>query len=60
MWQIACIIPKHVWLLYGFGSGFNIVSYKDLGDKNRGVQEVQYFMVLTGPIFYGINQSMRL
>ena len=36
------------------------VSYKDLGDINRGVQEGRYFTVLTGPIFYGINQSMRL
>ena len=32
---------------------------KDLGDRNRGVQEGQYFTVLTGQIFYGINQSMR-
>ena len=38
----------------------NTESYKDLGDKNRGVQEGQYFTVLAGPIFYGINQSMRL
>ena len=33
----------------------NTESYKDLGDKNRGVQEGQYFTVLTRPIFYGIN-----
>ena len=38
----------------------NNESYKDLWDKNRGVQKGQYFTVLTGPIFYGINQSMRL
>ena len=29
----------------------NTESYKDLGDKNRGVQAGEYFTVLTGPIF---------
>ena len=38
----------------------NTESYKDLGDENQGVKEGQYFTVLTGPIFYGINQSIRL
>ena len=38
----------------------NTESYKDLGDKNRGVQEGHYFMVLTRLIFYGINQAMGL
>ena len=38
----------------------NTESYKDLRDKNRGVQEGQYFTVSTGTIFYGIYQSMRL
>ena len=38
----------------------NTESTKDLGDRNRGVLEDQYFTVLTGPIFCGINQSMRL
>ena len=33
----------------------NTESYKDLGNKTRGVQEDQHFTVLTGPIFYGIN-----
>ena len=33
----------------------NAESYKDLADKNRGVQEGHYFMMLTGPIFYGIK-----
>ena len=38
----------------------NTESYKDLGNKNRGVQEGHYFTVLTGLIFYGFNQSVRL
>ena len=38
----------------------NPESYKNLEDKNRGVQESNYFKVLTGPIFYDINQSMRI
>ena len=44
------------WFLYGFAPGCIrelILSYKDLGDKNRGVQEVQYFTVLSGLIFHG-------
>ena len=28
----------------------------NLGDKDQGIQEGQYFMVLTRPIFYDINQ----
>ena len=43
----------------GLHTRANTESNKDLGDKNRGVQEGQYFTVLTGTIFYGINQSMR-
>ena len=38
----------------------NTENYKALGGKNQGVQESQYFTVLTGPIFYSINRSMRL
>ena len=38
----------------------NTEFYKDLVDENWGVQEGQYFMVLTGTVFYSINQSMRL
>ena len=34
-------------------------SYKDSGDKNRGVLEGQYFTILNMPIFYGINQLTR-
>ena len=68
MCQRACIIPIQCFssLLYGFGPGIytsvaiNTLSYTDFGDINRGVQEDQYFTVLTGPIFYVINQSMRL
>ena len=37
----------------------NTKSYDNLGDKIQGVQEYKYFAVLTGPISYGINQSMR-
>ena len=33
----------------------NTESYKDLGNKNRSIQEGQYFSILTGPIFYCIN-----
>ena len=43
------------WFLYGFVPGCIRglkLSYKDLGDKNRGVEEVQYFMV-SGLIFHG-------
>ena len=33
--------------LYGLYANAKTESYKDLGDKNRGVQESQYFTVLT-------------
>ena len=47
-----------IWLWPGLYTRTNTESYKDLGDKNRA-QESQYFTVLTGQIFYGIDQSMR-
>ena len=56
--------PQFYYIKVGF-QGVKIIlacfrDEKDLGGKNRGVQEGQYFMALTGPIFYGINQAMRL
>ena len=42
----------------GFYTRANAESYKDLGDDNRGVQEGQYFTVLTGSIFYGIDEIL--
>ena len=38
--------------------GANTKSYKELGDRNRGVLVGQYVTVLTRPIFYGINQPV--
>ena len=48
-----------IWFCHGLYTRVNTESYKDLGDKNRGVEEGQYFTVLTGPVFYDNNQSMR-
>ena len=57
MCQTACIVNA----MFGinsirFGPGLytraNTESYKDLADKNPGVQEGQYFTVLTRPIVY--------
>ena len=43
MYQIACILPMQcLAFLHGFGLDVIpglILSYKDLGDKNRGFQE---------------------
>ena len=35
----------------------NTESKKDLGDKNRRVQEGQYFTGLSGLIFYSVNRA---
>ena len=66
MCQTACIIPTDamfdmisICLWPRIYTRANTESYKELRDKNRVVLAGQYFTVLNGLIFYGINQAMR-
>ena len=53
--QPAYPLIQCLCLFRGIYTGANTESYKEIGDKNRGVLAGQYFMVLTGPIFYGTS-----
>ena len=60
MCQRALHINAMLGMIFIWFGWADTESYKDLGDENRGVQEGQYFTVLTGPISYGIHHWIWL